>query len=115
MKQQFGILILLIATIALGAWLGEVTRPENFQYQEIMLGEDFMIAPVTDPGVDEVKVYLPRGRWVHLWTGAVHGSEDRGEYVTVPAPVGQPGVFYKVGSQAGVDFVQSPKSQNLLP
>ena len=52
--------------------------PETWKitYQEFMLGEDFLIAPVTDPGADEVKAYLPRGRWVHLWSGAVYGSED---------------------------------------
>ena len=31
MKQRFSILILIIATIALGAWLGQAARPENFQ------------------------------------------------------------------------------------
>ena len=31
MKQRLSILILLIATITLGAWLGQAARPENFQ------------------------------------------------------------------------------------
>lgn len=91
--------------------------PETWKitFQEFMLGPDFLIAPVTDPGVDEVRAYLPAGRWVHLWTGAVYGSEKRGGYVTVPAPIGQPGVFYKEGSQAGADFVQTLKAEGLLP
>jgi len=83
-------------------------------YQEFMLGRDFLIAPVTDPDTDEIEVYLPAGRWVHLWTGAVYGSEERGGYVSVAAPLGQPGVFYQEGSAAGADFVQTLSSQGLL-
>lgn len=91
--------------------------PETWKItsQEFMLGEDFLIAPVTDPGADEVRAYLPAGGWVHLWTGAAYGSTERGEYVTVSAPIGQPGVFYKKGSSWGEELAIQLESENLLP
>jgi alpha-glucosidase (family GH31 glycosyl hydrolase) len=88
--------------------------PETWKitYQEFMLGADFLIAPVTDPDSTEVTIYLPEGRWVHLWTGTVY---DGGKYITIAAPLGQPGVFFIEGSHAGQNFVASLKSQNLIP
>ena len=65
--------------------------------------------------MDEVDAYLPRGRWFHLWTGTVYGLEEKGKYVTLPASIGQSGVFYKEGSQAGKDFVRKLSTQELLP
>lgn len=91
--------------------------PETWKitYQEFMLGADFLIAPVTDEGATTVSAYLPQGRWVHLWTGAVYGSEDKGTYVTVDAPIGQPGIFYKEGSAWGEKLVERLKSEGLMP
>ena len=90
--------------------------PETWKitYQEFMLGRDFLIAPVTDPGpgADQVKVYLPAGRWIHVWTGQVY---EGGQYLTIAAPLGQPAVFYVEGSQAGQDFVNTLQSQGLMP
>ena len=88
--------------------------PETWKitYQEFMLGADFLIAPVTDPDTTRVKVYLPKGRWVHVWTGTVY---DGGQYLTIDAPLGQPAVFFKEGSLAGQTFVAKLQSQNLMP
>ena len=72
----------------------------GLEYQ-FMVGTDFMVAPVLDPGEDTVEVYLPKGRWVHVWTGEEYGSSERGVYETVRAPIGEPAVFYKEGSDAG--------------
>jgi len=33
------------------------------------LGGAFLVAPVTEPGVEAWRVYLPAGRWVDAWTG----------------------------------------------
>ena len=33
------------------------------------LGDDVLVAPVVEPGVEEWPVYLPRGEWVDAWTG----------------------------------------------
>ncbi len=76
----------------------------KLSYQEFMLGSDILIAPVLDPEQDFLQVYLPAGRWVHLWTGRIFSSLYKGTWVTVPAPIGQPGIFYKEGSQDGINF-----------
>ncbi len=70
----------------------------GYQY---MVGPELMVAPVLDPGADTVKVYLPAGKWVHLWTGERYGSLQRGVYETVPAPIGEPAVFYEEDSEIG--------------
>jgi alpha-glucosidase (family GH31 glycosyl hydrolase) len=78
------------------------TAVYDLSYQEFMLGHDFLVAPVLDSGVDEVTVYLPEGEWVHVWTGGVYNGRQT---ITVPAPLGQPGVFYRAGSAAGAQFM----------
>jgi len=73
-------------------------------YEEYMLGSDLLVAPVLDPGRDSVRVYLPAGTWVHLWSGRVYSSPYKGVWVTIPAPIGEPGIFYKEGSHDGIEF-----------
>jgi alpha-glucosidase len=46
----------------------------TYQY---MVGPEFMVAPVLDPGSDSVEIYLPAGKWVHLWTGERYGLPRR--------------------------------------
>jgi len=80
-----------------------------------MLGADFMIAPVLDENADSVDVYLPAGRWVHLWSETVYESPAPGAWHTaVPAPLGQPGVFYPEGSRAGAAFRQNLIDEGVL-
>lgn len=69
-----------------------------------MLGDQFMIAPVLDPETDEVTIYLPAGDWVHLWSGETYNG---GQSVTVPAPMGEPGVFYVAGSPIAAQFLEN--------
>jgi len=85
----------------------------DLDYQ-FMVGADFMVAPVLDPGEEEVEVYLPAGRWVHLWSGKEYGSPEEGVYETVRAPIGEPAVFYKEGSEAGRRFREELERQGLL-
>jgi alpha-glucosidase (family GH31 glycosyl hydrolase) len=83
----------------------------NYQY---MVGSELMVAPVLDHGADAVKVYLPAGKWLHLWTGNRYGSTQRSVYETVSAPIGEPGVFYKEGSEDGTRFSDELERQRLL-
>jgi alpha-glucosidase len=83
----------------------------DYQY---MVGTELMVAPVLDPGADAVSVYLPAGKWIHLWTGERHGSAHSGVYETVPAPIGEPVVFYKEGSGRGTRFKQELERRGLL-
>jgi alpha-glucosidase (family GH31 glycosyl hydrolase) len=85
----------------------------GLKYQ-FMVGPEIMVAPVLDPGEDGVVVYLPAGRWVHLWTGERHGSLQRGVRETVSAPIGEPAVFYKKDSAEGTRFGEELGRRGLL-
>jgi len=73
-----------------------------------------MVAPVLDPGERSVELYLPAGRWVHLWSGESYGSPAAGDWVEVEAPIGEPAVFYEAGSRAGEDFRNELRRRGLL-
>ena len=70
------------------------------------LGDEFLVAPVVRKKTDQRKVYLPKGRWVHLWSSKIFGHADGGRWVTVHAPIGEPPVFFRVGSMVGQRFLQ---------
>src|SRR5206468_1503544 len=58
-----------------GAW----RHPLHFY-----LGDDLLVAPVTEPGAIHAGVYLPPGRWIDVWSSSiVTGGRD----ITVPAPI----------------------------
>ncbi len=69
---------------------------ETFTIQDQFLyGADLMVAPVIEAGAEMRKVYLPGdSAWRHVWSGRDHapGWHD------VPAPIGQPPVFYRPDS-----------------
>lgn len=79
-------------------------RVYTFSFQEYMLGSEILVAPVLDPNKDSVEVYLPPGNWIHIWSGIAYRNPYRGQWVTVPAPLGQPAIFYLEGSQDGAQF-----------
>jgi alpha-glucosidase (family GH31 glycosyl hydrolase) len=85
----------------------------GLEYQ-LMVGNEFMVAPVLDPDTDTVEVYLPAGGWVHLWTGKTHGSSERGVYEAVSAPIGEPAVFYRADSAEGIRFRDELRRRGLL-
>jgi alpha-glucosidase (family GH31 glycosyl hydrolase) len=41
------------------------------QYQ---LGDDLLVAPVTEPGATSWRVFLPAGQWTDFFTGEVHSG-----------------------------------------
>ena len=59
-----------------------------------LLGDDVLAAPVVEPGADSRRVWLPAGDWVHLWSGRHY----YGGWTEIPAPMGQPPVFYRADS-----------------
>jgi sulfoquinovosidase len=85
----------------------------GLEYQ-FMVGPDLLVAPVLDPGERAVNVYLPAGRWVHLWSGDEYGSAEEGVYETVSVPIGEPAVFYKEGSDTGRRFRKELGRRGLL-
>ncbi|WP_156160321.1 alpha-glucosidase [Pseudomonas sp. 21] len=78
-----------------------------------MLGDQFLVAPVLEPGVQRLSVTLPEGRWVHLWSGSTFEVASGG-VVEVPAPIGEPAVFYRAGSADGEHLVEALREQGLL-
>lgn len=58
---------------------------------EYLLGPDILVSPVWQADQAEWEVYLPKGAWLHLWSGREYGQGIH----TVPAPLGEPPVFYK--------------------
>ena len=89
--------------------------PEVYgQDYQFMVGSEFMVAPILDPSEETVKVYLPAGRWVHVWSGKAYGSLAEGVYEAVRAPIGEPVVLYKEGSEAGRRFREELERRGLL-
>jgi alpha-glucosidase len=68
--------------------------------EQFMLGDQFIVAPVLDPGKDRVELYLPAGEWQHLWTKKRLVLKV-GKKIDIAAPLGKPAVFYKAGSKVG--------------
>ncbi|MEL4201965.1 alpha-glucosidase [Plesiomonas shigelloides] len=79
--------------------------PETYSMQEQYLyGPDMLVAPVHQSGVTEWTTYLPAGeQWTHVWSGQTFTG---GQRVTLPAPIGQPPVFYRAESQWKSLFAQ---------
>lgn len=96
-------------------WIHYWEDPEVLKivYQQFMVGSEFMVAPVLEPGMSRVTIYLPKGRWIHLWTGKAFGG-DTGVYAEVDAPMGYPAVFYKQDSPQGIAFHDALDAQGLL-
>jgi alpha-glucosidase len=62
-----------------------------------LYGPDVLVAPVWQAAKTEWSTYLPEGaEWVHAWSGKTFiGGQD----ATVPAPFGEPPVFYRASSE----------------
>jgi len=61
-----------------------------------LYGRDLLVAPVHREGADVWEAYLPAGEtWVHVWSGRAYAG---GAIAVVPAPLGQPPVFFRSGS-----------------
>jgi sulfoquinovosidase len=86
----------------------------GLSYQQYMLGPDLLVAPVLDPGINALNVYLPQGSWVHLWSGHVFDHPYHGDWVVVGAPLGRPAVFYKQGSPTGETLVKNLRDAGIL-
>jgi alpha-glucosidase len=69
---------------------------------QFLYGADVMVAPVIEAGAVMRRVYLPQGEWRHLWSGKPYapGWHD------VPAPLGQPPVFYRPESAFAALFAE---------
>ncbi|MBH8561801.1 alpha-glucosidase [Nostoc sp. CENA67] len=82
--------------------------------EQFLLGSEFLVAPVLKPGKKTANVYFPAGEWVHLWSGNTYGNVTTGIKQTVPAPLGQPPVFYRQGSKVAQSVLEALKAKNIV-
>jgi len=81
----------------------------DLQY-EYLFGSDLLIKPVVQPGQLKQEMYLPKDRWVHLWTGLhVNGEQT----ITVDCPIGYPPVFYRKDSKFSALFEEITKKYQI--
>ena len=71
-------------------------RTRGLEHQ-FLLGPDIMVAPVLDAGRQSVRIYLPEGTWMHLWSDEEVCCAD-GQWIHVSSPPGAPAVFLRGGS-----------------
>jgi sulfoquinovosidase len=57
---------------------------------QYLLGSSLLVAPVVEEGATTREVYLPPGRWFHVWSGVEH---EGGRTISIEAPIGAPAVF----------------------
>lgn len=69
-----------------------------------MLGDDLLVAPVTEAGATEWPVYLPAGDWVDVWTGDAHAG---GRVVTRAVPIAEIPVYARATGWEGLREVFS--------
>ncbi len=95
-------------------WLHAPEHPDLLRRTDtFLLGADLFVAPVLDPGRAAVDVVLPPGRWVDVWTGAVHGDPRAPLAARLAAPIGRPAVLHREGSPHGAAFVQALQAEGL--
>jgi alpha-glucosidase len=96
-------------------WLHFPDDPEVLGLErQMMFGSELLVAPALESRKATVRVYLPAGDWVLSWDGASYGSPMAGRWVTVPAPLGQPPIFYRRGSLQGEALVTRLRNEGLL-
>jgi len=72
---------------------------------QFLYGADLLVAPVVEEGAVEREVILPGdGLWRHVWTGTDYAPGTH----SIPAPIGQPPVFYRAESAFAALFAALP-------
>ncbi|WP_092282238.1 glycoside hydrolase family 31 protein [Caldicoprobacter faecalis] len=66
-----------------------------FMFDEFMLGDSILGAPIYEPGKTIRAVYLPEGNWIDWWTGKEY---EGGKYYLVEAPLDKMPLFVKAGA-----------------
>jgi alpha-D-xyloside xylohydrolase len=76
---------------------------------QFMFGPALLVSPVTDPGEDRRRVYLPNTNWLNFWTGE---SQSGGKFVLAPAPLETLPLFVRSGSFVPMGPAMEYTSQN---
>lgn len=91
------------APILRPVWL---EHPEDLAHRELegrafFVGDQLLVAPVFEPGREGVKIRLPAGRWVDVYTGRGYGDPERAVEATLGVPSGRTALLYGEGSIVG--------------
>ena len=70
--------------------------------REFLLGADWLVVPVVEPGVTTVRGYVPAGEWHPLWCAAAGVVRGPG-WMTLPAPLGQPAVYHRAEAASAAE------------
>ncbi|MGD0923481.1 MAG: TIM-barrel domain-containing protein, partial [Terriglobia bacterium] len=62
---------------------------------QFLFGPALLVNPVTDPGVDSRRLYLPHSTWFDFWTGL---SMTGGKFITAAAPLETLPLYVRAGS-----------------
>ncbi len=81
---------------------------------QFLLGRDILVAPIVEKGQKKRNVYLPAGRWVHIWSGEVYGSLTTGTSISIQAPLGQIPAFYAEGSLTGAEWKRNLQEAGII-
>lgn len=76
--------------------------------EQFFLGAHLLVAPVYAEDATSVKVTFPPGEWKHVLTGQVYSG-----VADVPAPVGTPAAFVKVGDPVGDQILAGLRAAGL--
>ncbi len=75
--------------------LAQDNHESHFREEEFMLGDSFLICPVSASGISKRTMYLPRGDWYNFWTR--EKLEGRQE-IEVATPLDQIPLFVRAGA-----------------
>ncbi|MFO7341170.1 MAG: glycoside hydrolase family 31 protein [Bacillaceae bacterium] len=64
-------------------------------FDQFMVGDNVIVAPIMQPAQTVRSVYLPEGNWIHYFTGETF---EGGKYHLVEAPLEQMPIFVKQGT-----------------
>jgi alpha-glucosidase len=87
---------------------------QRVRFECYLLGAELLAAPALDPGVTQVRAYLPAGRWVDVWGGRAYGDAGRGRWERLDAPLGRPALLYRAGSPVGRQLVANLRAEGLI-
>jgi alpha-D-xyloside xylohydrolase len=62
---------------------------------QFLFGPALLVNPVTDPGANSRRLYLPKGVWYDFWTGQ---SVEGGKFITAAAPLETLPLYVRGGS-----------------
>jgi alpha-D-xyloside xylohydrolase len=62
---------------------------------QFMFGPAFLVNPVTDPGADSRRAYLPRAKWYDFWSGT---SVEGPRTIDATAPIERLPLYVRAGS-----------------